>query len=176
MQITITARHFDLTNAIRDHIEANAERLDRYFDHILSVHFILALENGVSRVEIILHVPRHNFRAEASDNDMYLAIDMSLDKMEAQIKKLKDKWKDHQKKGLKDNTAFVYANLIEKKGDRRRVKVKRIPPEVMTVNEAIDRIELDNEFFLVFKDIETDSVSVLVRKDDQHYKLFATGT
>ena len=174
MQITITARHFDLTNAIREHIESNAERLDRYFDHIMNVHFILSLENGLSSVEMITHVPRHDFRSETTEKDMYLAIDMTIDKMETQIKKLKDKWSNHQKKSLKSETQFVYTDLIEKAGDRRRVKVKRIPPETMTVNEAIDKIEIDEEFFLIFRDVETDRLSVLVRKDDLHYKLFAT--
>ncbi len=174
MQITITARHFDLTHAIRDHIELNAERLDRYFDQIMNIHFILALENGLSIVEMILRAPRHDFRSEAQDNDMYLAIDMSIEKMETQVKKLKDKWSDHQKKGLKKNTEYVYANLIEKAGDRMRVNIKRIPPEVMTINEAIDKIELGNEFFVIFKDMETDQLSVLVKKDELHYKLFAT--
>jgi putative sigma-54 modulation protein len=108
------------------------------------------------------------------DKDMYVAIDQAIDKMEAQVKKLKDKWTDHQKKGLKKNTEFVYANLIEKAGDRRRVNIKRIPPETMSVNEAIDKMEVDEEFFLIFRDVATDTVSVLVRKDDLHYKLFAT--
>lgn len=173
MQITITARHFDLTNAIKDHIEESSERLDRYFDHIMNVHFILVLENNQSHVEMVLHAPRNIFRTDALDKDMYLAIDSAIDKMEAQVKKLKDKWTDHHKRSLKKNTEFVYANLIEQKGDRRRVKIKRIPPEAMTLDEAMDKIEEDNEFFLIFRDIETDSVSVLVRKDDTHYKLFA---
>ena len=174
MQITITARHFDLTNAIREHIESNAERLDRYFDHIMNVHFILVLEHGLSKVEMILHVPRHDFRSESADKDMYLAVDMAIDKMESQIKKLKDKWTDHQKKSLKADTQFVYTDLIEKAGDRRRVKVKRIPPDTMSLNEAIDKIEVEEEFFLIFRDVATDRLSVLVRKDDLHYKLFAT--
>ena len=173
MQITITARHFDLTNAIRDHIETCSERLERYFDHVLNVHFILVLENEKSHVEMILHAPRNNFRSDAFDKDMYLAIDEAIDKMEVQVRKLKDKWSDHQKKSLKKNTEFVYANLIENTVDRRRIKVKRVPPEAMTVDEALDKIELEKEFFIIFRDIETDQVSVLVRKDDEHFKLFA---
>jgi putative sigma-54 modulation protein len=174
MEITITARHFDLTNAIREYIEVNAERLERYFEHILTVHFILSLENGLSNVELILHAPKHDFRADAEDKDMYAAIDIALEKMETQVKKLKEKWTNHQKRGLKKNTEFMYANLIEKAGDRKRIKIKRIPPDVMTINEAIDKIELNEEFFLIFRDVETDQLSVLVRKDDLHYKLFAT--
>ncbi|MCF7920128.1 MAG: ribosome-associated translation inhibitor RaiA [Candidatus Cloacimonetes bacterium] len=173
MEITITARHFDLTNAIRDHIELSSERLDRYFDQVMNIHFILSLENEQSHVEMILHAPRNIFRSDSFDKDMYLAIDTAIDKMEAQVRKLKDKWSDHQKKSLKKSTEFVYANLIERAGDRHRINVKRVPPELMTINEAIDKIESEDEFFLIFRDVDTDKVSVLVRKDEQHYKLFA---
>ena len=94
MQITITARHFDLTNAIRDYIEDSCTKLQKYFELIINVHLILTLEGGRNSVEMILHVPKNNFKSEASEQDMYLAIDEAVEKMENQIKKLKGKWTD----------------------------------------------------------------------------------
>lgn len=57
MQITITARHFGLTNAIREYVEEASDKLTKYFDHIINVHFILSLENNRNTVEVILHAP-----------------------------------------------------------------------------------------------------------------------
>lgn len=171
MQITITARHFDLTNAIRDYVEESAIKLEKYFDHILNVHFILSLENGGNSAEMILNIPKNNLKCVASDKDMYVAIDAAVDKMENQVKKLKDKWSDHQKRSLKENSQFVYANLIEKSARRRTVKTKRILAEELTVREAMDRFNEIEDPYFIFKNIETDRINVLVKKDAEHYKL-----
>jgi ribosome hibernation promoting factor len=171
MQITITARHFDLTNAIRDYVEESAIKLEKYFDHIINVHFILALENGGNTAEMILHIPKNNLKCVASDKDMYVAIDAAIDKMENRVKKIKDKWTDHKRKSLKQNSQFVYANLIEKGSRKRTVKTKRILAEEMRVHEALDRFEEIDDTYFIFKNIETDRINVLVKKDDEHFKL-----
>jgi putative sigma-54 modulation protein len=171
MQITITARHFELTNAIRDYIEESSRKLIKYFDHIIHVSFVLSFENNRNIVEMNLHIPKNNMISESEDPNMYMAIDLAIERMEQQVKKLKDKWSDHQKQSVKDTTSFVYANLIEKKEKRSTVKIKRIAADVMTVNEAIDAFENTNSSYLIFRNEETDRVNVLVKKDDEHYKL-----
>jgi len=172
MQITITARHFDLTKAIRDHIEEATEKLEKYFDHIININYILSLDNSSNNVELILHIPRSNLKSNSSSNDMYLAIDDAVDKMEKQVKKLKDKWTDHQKKkSLHDSSQFVYANLIKKGQQRDTVKIKRILAESMYVKDAIDIFEESEDPYFVFKNIETDRINVLVKRDEEHYKL-----
>ena len=54
MQITITARHFELTKAIRDYVESSCLKIKRYFDHIITVHVTLSLENSRNICEISL--------------------------------------------------------------------------------------------------------------------------
>lgn len=172
MQITITARHFQLTNAIRDHIYDSVSKLEKYFDNIITAHFVLSFENNQNYVELVLHAPKHNLTSETTEKDMYLAIDLAVDKMEQQIKKMKDKWSDyHHKRSLKDSSHFSYANLIEKANDKKTVKIKRILAEDMTVREALDRFDTIDEPYLIFKNEETDRVNVLVKKGEDHYKL-----
>lgn len=171
MQITITARHFGLTNAIREYVEEASDKLTKYFDHIINVHFILSLENNRNTVEVVLHAPKHNFTGEATENDMYVAVDAAVDKIEHQIKKLKDKWSDHQKRSLKDNAQFVYANLIERKDENKRVKIKRMVAEALSFEEAFERFDNIKDSYFIFKNEETDRINVLVRKDEDHIKL-----
>ncbi|MCF7858674.1 MAG: ribosome-associated translation inhibitor RaiA [Candidatus Cloacimonetes bacterium] len=171
MQISITARHFDLTNAIRDHIYESCQKLERYFDHIITANFVLSLEKNGNKAELIVHAPKHNLICETIDKNMYLAIDNTVDKMEGQIKKLKGKWNDHNKKSLKDNFHFVYADLIERNEGKKRVKIKRILAESLTVTDALEKFDNIDDMYLVFKNLETDKVNVLVKKDKDHYKL-----
>ncbi|PKN79613.1 MAG: ribosomal subunit interface protein [Candidatus Cloacimonetes bacterium HGW-Cloacimonetes-1] len=176
MQITITARHFELTKAIRDHVENSCLKVKKYFDHIITVHVTLALENSRNICEISLHASKFSLQSEAEEMDMYQSIDNALDKMEVQIKKLKDKVTDHQKKALKDQfDDFSRASLIHINGtnkSRKTLKTKRVVPETLSVQEALDKVDFIKDEYLIFKNVETDRINVLVRKDDEHFKLF----
>lgn len=171
MQITITARHFHLTDAIRDHVESGMERIERYFDNIINVQVVLKLEKDRNYAEIVLHVPKNDFKTEAVESNMYLAIDNAIDKMEVQVKKLKGKWSDHKRKSLKESSQFVYANLIKEGEVTQRVSTKRIFAETYSVGEAIRQFNATSDPYLIFRNMETDRINVLVKKDEQHYKL-----
>ncbi|MDD3051836.1 MAG: ribosome-associated translation inhibitor RaiA [Candidatus Cloacimonetes bacterium] len=174
MQITITARHFELTNAIRDHVEVACEKLARYFDHISTIHITLDLEDNRNIVEMSLHAKKFSLQSEAEELDMYLAIDSAIDKMESQIKKLKEKVTSHQKKGIKRDAYFFYADTVEKgtkEKPKKRVKMKKIVADYMTTTEAVDTFsELDIPY-MIFKNTETDRINVIVRKDNEHIEL-----
>ncbi|MCB5229759.1 MAG: ribosome-associated translation inhibitor RaiA [Candidatus Cloacimonetes bacterium] len=176
MQITITARHFELTKAIRDYVESSCLKIQKYFDHIIYMHITLALENNRNLCEISLGASRFNLQSQAEEMDMYLSIDTALDRMEAQIKKLKDRVTDHQKKALKDHFRdFSRATEIEVNTEsraRKTVKTKRVVPESMDIQEAMEKIDGMKEEFLIFRNVETDRLNVLVKKDAEHYKLF----
>lgn len=175
MQITITARHFELTKAIRDYAETSCLKLKKYFDHIITVHVTLALENSRNICELSLHAARFSLQSTAEEMDMYLSIDTAVDKMEGQIKKLKDRITDHQKKSLKGQfDEFSHSTEFQiNRADRARktIKTKRVVTEPMTLNEALEKMEQSKEEYLIFKNIETDRINVLVTKDHEMYKL-----
>jgi len=174
MQITITARHFDLTNTIRDYVQESCEKLSKYFDQIIHVHMILSLENSRNVVEMSLHASKFNIQSEGVEMDMYMAIDSAIEKMEVQLKKLKDKVTDHQKKSIKQNPDFFYSNFFETTANpnsKRMVKTKRIQAEPMSVSDAIDSLSAKDTPYMIFKNLETDRVNVLVKKSDELFKL-----
>ncbi|MDD2229781.1 MAG: ribosome-associated translation inhibitor RaiA [Candidatus Cloacimonetes bacterium] len=176
MQITITARHFELTKAIRDYVETSCLKLKKYFDHIITVHVVLALENSRNICELSLHAARFSLQSQSEEMDMYLSIDIALDKMEAQIKKLKDRITDHQKRALKDQfddfsrATDFQVNTMDHA--HKTLKTKRVVTETLSVSEALEKIKTTKEDFLIFKNLETDNINVLVTKDHEFYKLF----
>lgn len=176
MQITITARHFELTKAIRDYVETSCLKLNKYFDQIIVVHAILALENSRNLCELSLHAGKFGLQSQSEEMDMYLAIDSAIDKMETQIKKLKDRVTDHQKRALKEQFRdFSRASDIlvnTEDSVRRTIKTKRVPTEPLEIHEAIEKINTLKEDFLIFRNIETDSINVLVKRDNENFKLF----
>jgi putative sigma-54 modulation protein len=176
MQITITARHFELTKAIRDYVETSCLKVKKYFDHIINIHVTLALENNRNLCEIALHASKFSLQSQAEEMDMYLSIDTALDKIEAQIKKLKERVTNHQKRALKEQfNEYARESDIHVNSEsrvRKTLKTKRVVPEVLSVPEALEKIDGQKDEFLIFKNVETDRLSVLVKRDAEHYKLF----
>ena len=91
MNITTTARHYDLTPALKDYAESKVLNLKKYFDHIVNVHIIFSLEKYRQRVELTLHVNGKDMVGRAESEDMYLSVDRAVDKLEEQLKRHHDR-------------------------------------------------------------------------------------
>ena len=72
---------------------------------------------------------------------------------------------------MKENSQFAYANLIKKGNHEKTVKIKRIVTEPLMVNDAIEKFEEISDPYLIFKNMQTDRINVLIKKDEEHYKL-----
>ncbi|MHB1580501.1 MAG: ribosome hibernation-promoting factor, HPF/YfiA family [Acidithiobacillus sp.] len=99
MQITITGQHLDLTDAIKSYVDEKIGRLGRYFDHVINAQVVLKHlphEKLTNVVDITVNAPGHVFHAEVHDADMYAAIDLVADKLEAQAHSYKEKLQDRR--------------------------------------------------------------------------------
>jgi putative sigma-54 modulation protein len=97
MQLNITGHHVDITDSMRDYVTSKLERLERHFDSVTNVHAILSVEKLRQKAEATLHVTGGNLFAEAENEDMYAAIDALVDKLDRQVKKHKEKIKNHHR-------------------------------------------------------------------------------
>lgn len=95
MQINLTGHHVDITSALRDYVTGKLAKIERHFDHVGNVHVVLAVEKMVQKAEATIHVSGADMFAEASDENMYAAIDSLVDKLDRQILKHKEKQKNH---------------------------------------------------------------------------------
>lgn len=92
MNIEITGRHIDITPAIRAHVEEQMERLDHIWDgKTANAHVILEVERGLHRSEVVIHWWNETFTATSEVDDMYQSIGQTVDKIEKQARRLKDK-------------------------------------------------------------------------------------
>lgn len=99
MQLTITGQHLDLTDALKSFVAEKLGRVDHYFDHVTDGHVVLkymAHEKLPNSAEVTVHAPGHTFHAESGDQDMYAAIDLLADKLEAQVRSHKEKLTDRR--------------------------------------------------------------------------------
>ena len=101
MQLNITGHHVEVTDSLKAYVAEKLERLEKHFDHINNVHVILTVEKQRQKSEATVNVNGATLFADSTEGDMYAAIDSMTDKLDRQIKKHKEKLKDHhQNEGL----------------------------------------------------------------------------
>jgi len=107
MNIEITARHFDLTPELKDHIERQVSGLTRYFENIISSKVILDVEKYRQTAEIKVKVYKDVITGKANSDDMYASIEKSIDKVKGQLKKYKGKLKEKRPDEITDTVEKV---------------------------------------------------------------------
>ena len=96
MQINITGHHVEVTDALRAYVKDKMQRISRHFDHLISINVILNVEKHRNEAEATLHTAGKSLFANASNADMYAAIDSLADKLDKQVRRYKDKLQKHQ--------------------------------------------------------------------------------
>jgi len=91
MQISVSGHHLDITDSIRSHVLEKFDKLERHFEHITNIHVILNVDKNRQIAEATVHIKGGELFAEAESDDLYLAIDALVDKLDRQILKHKEK-------------------------------------------------------------------------------------
>ncbi|KAA0014227.1 MULTISPECIES: ribosome hibernation-promoting factor, HPF/YfiA family [Billgrantia] len=91
MQVNITGHHVELTDPLRDYVSEKLSRVQRHYDNITNVQVTLSIEKERQLAACTLHAAGADLHAEASDPDMYAAIDALTDKLDRQLVKHKEK-------------------------------------------------------------------------------------
>ncbi|MEO8444337.1 MAG: ribosome-associated translation inhibitor RaiA [Gammaproteobacteria bacterium] len=95
MQLNLTGHHVDITPSMREYVESKLGRLERHFDHVTVVHCILTVDKLRHRSEATVNLSGGQLFAEATEENMYAAIDSMVSKLDRQVRKHKEKLTDH---------------------------------------------------------------------------------
>jgi putative sigma-54 modulation protein len=95
MNLNITGHHVEVTPALRDYVTLKIKRVAHHFDHISSTHVILSVDKLQQKAEVTLHVKGKDIHADASDTNLYAAIDLLVEKLDRQILRHKEKTSAH---------------------------------------------------------------------------------
>lgn len=97
VQIRVTARHVEISNDVREYIHEKANKLPRYHDRIHDIEVILDHESEQFSAEMIVRVEREpTIVASETGSDTFALIDVIVGRLERQLKKLKDKRRNHK--------------------------------------------------------------------------------
>jgi len=169
MNIQITARNIDLTDAIRSYAERKVSKLERYFDHITEASVLLEVQKNVHIVEILLSAKGVFMKGLEKSEDLYASIDLAADKIEKQLVKYKEKLKD-KKLHDKEYEAPLKLNVLDSQSvedsETRIIISKDIPVKPMDPEEAVMQMDLLNKSFFVFRNSDSNEVAVVYQRDD----------
>lgn len=95
MQLNITGHHVDVSPALRAYVTEKMQRLTRHFDHVISIDVILNVEKLDQIAEASVNAAGRTLFATDTAPDMYAAVDGLIDKLDRQVRRLKQKLRDH---------------------------------------------------------------------------------
>jgi putative sigma-54 modulation protein len=95
MQLDITGHHVNVTDPLRVYVTTRLQKTERHFDRVTNVHCILTAKKLRHKAEATVNVNGTKIYADATEENMYAAIDSLTDKLERRVRKHKEKLVDH---------------------------------------------------------------------------------
>jgi putative sigma-54 modulation protein len=175
MQITTTFRHMEPSDALKTYAEEKLEKIKKYIDEPILGQVFLTVEKIRHSAEITITAKGVTIKAAEETNDMYSAIDAVLDKIERQLRRYKERLKEHNPSEVvrerKVVKSIVEAESIEQRKEPVVIRTKTFSIKPMSVEEAVMQMDLLHKDFLVFTDAGTENINVIYRRKDGNYGL-----
>ncbi|MBI5241379.1 MAG: ribosome-associated translation inhibitor RaiA [Elusimicrobia bacterium] len=171
MEIQLTAKQLKITDAIRNYVHERMERAQKYFEHIVWGQVFIFIEKRAHKCEMLIHAPGQTFRAMAEAADLYSAVDLASAKMDAQIKKFKEKTRArHKTRGGKETVRSAREEpAFELLPPAVQFSVVRQPVAPMSADEAVREMERLGHAFRLFQDRDSRQIQLVFRRSDDSY-------
>ena len=163
MKIDIVGRNYEVSERLKDVTAQKLQKLDKYFEDESKAKVSFKKEANALTLEVMLDYTGRLVRATATGDNFYDLIDVVLPKLEGQIRKHRTRFDKHQK-----NMAYKEASVFgaEEKKSGKLVKTKKFALVPMTVDEAIEELELLGHNFYVFLEVKTHTIQVVYLRND----------
>lgn len=169
----------EITQAIQNYATEKMEKLEKFFHSRddLKVRVLCKVYKDHHKVEVTIPSTHFTLRTEVTDENVYAAIDTSVDKLERQIKKFKNKVNRilREREGVEEYFIEENDELLEKEFIAKNIsRIKKLDLHPMTTAEALDQIEMIGHDFYIYLDEKTNKVNVLYIRSDGDYAIIET--
>jgi putative sigma-54 modulation protein len=184
MKLVIQGKNIEITDAIREYVHQKIEKAVNHFQTLtteVDVHLSVARNpriNPKQTAEVTIYANGAVVRAEESSENLYASIDLVADKIHRQLRKFKEKRQDKIQASVKTAEALsdqpVVSDLLTDRAPQLpssvvRTKYFAMPP--MTVQEALEQLELVDHDFYMFRNVETGEINVIYERNHGGYGL-----
>lgn len=178
MLINITGKNIDITEAMKNRADQKLATLDKYFadeeveSGRLRANVLVKTYSDHQKVETTVKTPFGLLRSEVKAVDFYAALDLSIDKLEDQIRRQKTRMSRKNREKL--SVAFleeINNEIKEAEEKLEPVRTKEIFAERMSLDDAVMQMEMLNHTFFIYTDTETEEIAVVYKRYDGGYGL-----
>lgn len=177
MKISVTFRNTDETEDWqRDYVEEKLKKLKKYIDDPVDARVVLSVEKFRNTAEINLLSNGLSVNSKEEEKDMHMAIDTAVEKIERQLKKHKERFRDLKTNGARGGGDDFEAAREEGEdaGDVKVVETRRMALKPMSIEDAVLEMETTKNHFLVYRDSLTENVNVIYRLENGKFSLLET--
>lgn len=190
--IAITGRNVQVTDAMKDYAIEKISKIERFSSRIVDVIVIMDIQRYEHRVDITLKVDNIKIKASASSDNMYASIDKATDKLESQFRRYKERIQRHQAKPMdeeemrvsvlrpldqEDEVASINSEIEEENKQKEKalyklheiVRQEHRTLKVLTYDEALMKLELSGDKFLIFRNEIDRKLCVMYQCNDGNY-------
>jgi len=177
MNISMTGRNIELTDAIKEHISSSIDTLKKFNIDIISVNAIASSQTKKGKehsvIDFVINLAHKNtIIIKQNDQDLYAAIDLATSRAQKALRRLHDKDSDHQKVGLNE----VKAENIDLKTASEDMEDEIIPVELKLykpreVEDVLEDLKTTQKLFEIFLDNEN-KTRVLYKRNDGKFGLY----
>lgn len=193
-RLDVYGKHLEITGPIKDYIIEKLGRIERITDLIIDVSVQIEVQKMANNVKIIMKFTHFKIVAHAQTDNMYSAIDKAFDRLQRKLYKWKTRIQEyHQKKPVfVDMPVNVYephddelddfnaeideqnaARLAIEQGLPKIAKSKTIPLKTLREDEALMKITLSGDNFLIYKDEKNQELRVIYKTNDGSFGVIA---
>ena len=176
LEIGIYTKDLELTDRIQDYATKKVSKLERFLSEIgecrVDLSYAKTARNAADRyiAQITIRGKGFILRSEERSDNIFAAIDATVDKMSRQIERFKGKhWR---KRGAEAGEEQHTEETIEEENIPLIVRRKTFTLDSMDEHEALEQLQLlGHEAFFVFYNVETERINILYRRRDGSYGL-----
>jgi len=167
MQVSVTFRHIEPSEALKNYVTDRLQKFKRFLDGPVDAHVVLGLEKFRHLADVTIDSNGRIIKGREENADMYAAIDLVMDKIDMQLKKLRDRLRD---KG--DRSRSVVAVTAAEEGPALpQMRRKRVEVPALLLADALELLQRGGDDLLVFTHVATGSLTILYRRQDGSYVL-----
>jgi putative sigma-54 modulation protein len=177
MIVSVTFRNAEGESWQKGYVDEKLQKLKKYVDNAVEARVILSVEKFRNVAEINLAANGLNINAKEEEKDMHLAIDNAIVKIERQLKKHKEKIREHKNNSMREDGTAGGGTAAEDLEDLSGIEVMSVRSLVlkpMSMDDAVMELETAKNRFVVYRDSTTENINVLYRQEDGKFALIET--
>ena len=168
MKFAIYGENVTINDTMREKIEGRLSELNKYvvIDEAQSARVTVKIHGDALKVEVNVPTKIGLMRSEVVHQDFSTAVDLAIDKLEDQIRRQKGRLSRRHKESLAEN---FYEEVDEEKDTP--VRTKTIYADEMILDEAIMRMEMLSHSFFIYRDVDSEKLAVVYKRNEGGYGL-----